>query len=143
MVHHESLSPFVPIAAFTVGTIVGVVISRYRTHLFQNRGEVKVTRALRKFAGPNYHLLNHITLPLQKGSTQVDHILISRFGVFVIETKDHGGWIFAGAEDRHWTQVIYGNKFRFRNPLSQNQGHVRAIQKLLEFLPPDAFRPVV
>ena len=137
------ISANVAIAAFAIGTVIGVVIGRYRTHLFQNRGEAIVTRALRQFSAPNYHLLNHVTLPLESASTQVDHILISRFGIFVIETKDHGGWIFAGAEDRYWTQVFYGNKFRFQNPLRQNRGHVLAIQELLEFLPPEAIRSAV
>ena len=38
--------------------------------------------------------MNHITLRLGTGTTQIDHILLSRFGVFVIETKDYTGWIF-------------------------------------------------
>jgi hypothetical protein len=143
MAHHEVVSPFVPIAAFGIGTIVGTVISRYRTHLFQNRGEAKASNALRRFSAPNYHLLNHVTLPLGNGSTQVDHILVSRFGIFVIETKDHGGWIFGSADDRYWTQVFYGNKFRFQNPLMQNLGHIRVIQRLLEFLPSDAIHSLV
>lgn len=42
---------------------------------------------------------------MDDGTTQVDHILVSRFGVFVIETKDFSGWIFASATDRTWTQV--------------------------------------
>jgi len=143
MAHHEITSPTVMMAAFGIGTIIGFAIGRYRTHLFQNRGEAKVAWALKRFAAPDYHLLNHITLPLEGGSTQIDHILISRFGIFVIETKDYGGWIFGAGDDRYWTQVFYGNKFRFLNPLRQNHGHVRALQKLLDFLPPDSFRSIV
>jgi hypothetical protein len=143
MAHHEMNSPVLAMAAFAVGTAIGIAIGRYRTHLFQNRGGAKVARALRRYAAPDYHLLNHVTLPLENGSTQVDHVLVSRFGIFVIETKDYGGWIFAAADDRYWTQVFYGNRFRFQNPLRQNYGHVRAIQKLLEFLPSDAFRSLV
>lgn len=143
MAHHEVISPVAVMVAFALGTAFGIAIGRYRTHLFQNRGEAKVVRALRRFSAPDYHLLNHVTLPLEKGSTQVDHILVSRFGLFVIETKDHGGWIFGAADDRYWTQVFYGNKFRFQNPLRQNQGHVRAIHNLLEFLPSESIRPVV
>ncbi len=102
-----------------------------------------MSRALRRFATPDYHLLNHVTLPLENGSTQIDHVLVSRFGIFVVETKDHGGWIFGTAEDRQWTQVFYGHRSRFQNPLRQNQGHVRAIQRLLEFLPSEAIRGAV
>jgi len=96
-----------------------------------------------RFGAPDYHLLNHVTLPLKDGTTQIDHVLVSRFGIFVIETKDYKGWIFANPDDRYWTQVLYQAKFRFQNPIRQNYKHVRAIQELLEFLPPDVVHPVV
>jgi hypothetical protein len=89
------------------------------------------------------HLLNHVTLRLPDGSTQVDHILVSRFGVFVIETKDYNGWIFANAKHATWTQVLFHSKFRFQNPIFQNLRHVRAVQELLDFLPPEAVRSIV
>jgi hypothetical protein len=130
----------VPLVALAVGLFLG----RYRTHLFQNRSEAKVSRALKKrFLAPDYHLLSHVTLPRGEGTTQIDHILVSRFGVFVIETKDYRGWIFAGLNHRYWTQVLYRAKFRFRNPLRQNHTHARAVHELLEFLPADAICPVV
>ena len=96
-----------------------------------------------RFAAPNYHLLNHVTLRLKDGTTQIDHVLVSRFGIFVIETKNYSGWIFAGSGDRYWTQVLYRAKFRFQNPIRQNHRHVRAIQELLDFLPAEAIRSVV
>lgn len=80
---------------------VGFVIGRYRASRaasFQNRGETLLSRvALTNFGPPDYHLMNHVTLRMNDGTTQVDHILVSRFGVFVIETKDYKGWIFANA----------------------------------------------
>jgi hypothetical protein len=84
-----------------------------------------------------------VTLRTPDGSTQIDHILISRFGVFVIETKNYNGWIFAGADDRYWTQVLFKVRFRFQNPIRQNYKHVCAIRELLEFLPADAIRSLV
>ena len=97
-----------------------------------------------RFVAPDFHLLNHVTLRLKdETTTQIDHVLVSRFGVFVIETKDYTGWIFAGPIDRYWTQVLYRVKFKFQNPIHQNHRHVRAVRELLEFLPANAIRPVV
>jgi hypothetical protein len=130
--------------AIIVALIIGFVLGRYRTYVFQNRSEARLSRALKmRFVAPDYHLLNHVTLRLDDGTTQIDHVLVSRFGIFVIETKDYKGWIFAGSRDRYWTQVLYRAKFRFQNPLHQNHRHVRAIQELLDFLPPDTVRPAV
>jgi Nuclease-related domain len=124
--------------------IVGFLLGRYRTSSFQNRGETLVCRKLQaNFSGPDFHLLNHITLKLKDGTTQVDHILVSRFGVFVIETKDYKGWIFANAKHATWTQVLYRVKFKFQNPIFQNMRHVRAIEDLLDFLPPETIKSVV
>ena len=135
------VSPLLPLL---MALAFGYGLGRYKTYVFQNRGEALLSRALKsRFGAPDYHLLNHVTLPLGEGSTQIDHILISRFGVFVIETKDFQGWIFASPSDRNWTQVFYRGKFRFQNPLRQNYMHARAVQSLLDFLPADVIRPVV
>jgi len=129
---------------------VGIVIGRYRASRassassYQNCSEALLSRiVLSNFGPPDYHLMNHVTLQMKDGTTQVDHILVSRFGVFVIETKDYKGWIFANANQANWTQVLFKLKFRFQNPIFQNIRHVRAVQGLLDFLPPGAIKSVV
>lgn len=123
---------------------VGYLLGRYRVSSLQNHGEALVCRELQaNFSVPDYHLLNHITLKLKDGTTQIDHILVSRFGVFVIETKDYKGWIFANAKHATWTQVLYRWKFKFQNPIFQNMRHVRAVEELLDFLPPEAIKSAV
>jgi hypothetical protein len=129
---------------------LGFVIGRRRTFrarhalTFQNRSEALVSRVLlSQFRPPDYHLMNHVTIRMDDGTTQVDHILISRFGVFVIETKDYKGWIFANATHEAWTQVLFQLRFKFQNPIFQNKRHVRAVQGVLDFLPPEAIRSVI
>jgi hypothetical protein len=142
----------VVIAVLVVSSLLlgaGFLLGRYRQNRyhgqdFQNRGEALVRQELKeRFGPPDYHLLNHITLPLGSGTTQIDHILVSRFGVFVIETKHYSGWLFASADARNWTKVMYGARFRFQNPIRQNAVHAQAVRGVLDFLPPDAIRPVV
>jgi hypothetical protein len=133
-----------PAVLVAVALVIGFALGRFQTHVFQNRSEARLSRALKmRFVAPDYHLLNHLTIRLKDGTTQIDHVLVSRFGIFVIETKNYRGWIFASPGDRYWTQVFYQAKFRFQNPLRQNHGHVRAIQELLDFLPADVIHPVV
>lgn len=126
---------------------IGYVIGRYcrnRPSGYQNRGEALLSRVVPKhFGPPDYHLMNHVTLQLKDGTTQVDHILISRFGVFIIETKHYKGWIFANAKNANWTQVLFKNKFKFQNPIFQNCRHVQAVEELLDFLPPGTVKSVV
>jgi len=135
------VSPLLKLAlAFGLGLVLGAVLvyGRARSNRYHNEGEELLASVVRRhFTSPDYHLLNHVTLPLQDGSTQVDHILVSRFGVFVIETKHFSGWIFANAKQANWTQVLFKGKFSFQNPIFQNLRHVRAVRDLLAFLPPE------
>lgn len=135
----------VVLIALVIGFVIGRVTKRYREKAIQNRGEERLSREVKaRFRSPDYHLLNHVTLRLKNGTTtQIDHILISRFGVFVIETKDFQGWVFAKAVDRYWTQVLFRSRFKFQNPIHQNYQHVCAVRDLLDFLEPDVIRSVV
>jgi len=93
-----------------------------------------------------YRRFHDITLPTRNGTTQIDHIFVSQFGIFVVETKNMGGWIFGGERDPEWTQTFRsGMKFRFQNPLRQNYGHVKAVEATLAelSLPLDTIHSVV
>lgn len=95
-------------------------------------GERRVNATLsQKLDEQNYTLLEDLTLPTLQGTTQIDHIVLSRFGVFVIETKNMSGWIFGGENQARWTQVMRRHKSQFQNPLRQNYLHVRVVQDLL------------
>jgi len=135
-------SIYIVLASLLIGFVLGYFA--HNVHSSQNRGEILVRKAIQKhFRSPNYHLLNHITLKHGDGTTQVDHILVSCFGVFVIETKSYKGWIFANPKHETWTQVLFKAKFKFQNPIHQNHRHVVAVRELLDFLPHDAIKSVV
>jgi restriction system protein len=78
-----------------------------------------------------YHLIKNVTLPKEDGTTQIDHIIVSKYGVFVVETKNMKGWIFGNSKQKTWTQKIYRHSSKFQNPLFQNYKHVKTIQSLL------------
>jgi len=85
-----------------------------------------------KLSSDDYWVIDNVTLPFEGGTTQIDHIIVSKFGVFVIETKNIKGWIFGGANQKTWTQKIYQQSYKFQNPLHQNYKHVRALEELLD-----------
>ena len=78
-----------------------------------------------------YHLIKNVTLPTPDGTTQIDHIIISIYGIFVIETKNMKGWIFGKKNQRTWIQKTYRHSNKFQNPLHQNYKHVKTIEHLL------------
>lgn len=95
-------------------------------------GELKVNNGLRRHLDQDvYHLIENITLPVRDGTTQIDHLIISPYGVFVIETKNMKGWIFGSPNQAQWMQQIFRYKQKFQNPLRQNHKHVAAVRELL------------
>ena len=81
--------------------------------------------------GDSYHLIKNVTLPNNHGTTQIDHIIISIFGIFVIETKNYSGKIYGEEHQSTWRKVIHHRTYEFQNPLFQNETHTRVISKLI------------
>lgn len=110
-------------------------------------GEKAVSVVLGRLPKDEYTTLNDMIFDTNTGTTQVDHIVISQYGVFVIEVKNYTGWIFGSEKSAQWTQNIYGKKSRFMNPIHQNYAHVKAVEsKLSEYgsvpiIPIVAFSP--
>jgi hypothetical protein len=126
--------------AGAVGVVIGLAAGRFLL-VPRNLGEAMVANELSRLSRPHV-LLNNVTLPTERGTTQIDHILVTENGLFIIETKHYRGWILGRPGDDYWTQVIYRTKNRFRNPLRQNYGHVKTVQSLFK-LPESAFTGLV
>lgn len=127
--------------------ILVAVISAIRAFLLPKLkgklGEASINFWIKKLLNQNYQLIPNVTLPTpDEGTTQIDHIIVSEYGIFVIETKTYKGWIFGGERDAEWTQVIYKNKSRFQNPLRQNYRHVKTLSGLTG-IPINYFKSVV
>ena len=95
-------------------------------------GERTVASRLRQGLPEEYIILNDVYIPLADGTTtQIDHIVVSQYGIFVVETKTYSGWIFGDEHSAQWTQSIYRKKSRFQNPLRQNYLHICALSESL------------
>jgi len=96
-------------------------------------GEWLVNRKLLNLRPDKYQLLADLLLPSHGNTetTQIDHVVVSNFGIFCIETKTLKGWIFGNARQKQWTQVIYRYKKKFYNPLRQNYAHTKAVEALI------------
>ncbi|MFA5986282.1 MAG: nuclease-related domain-containing protein [Parcubacteria group bacterium] len=92
-----------------------------------------------------YYIFSDIIIPdCFNITTEIDHIVISNHGIFVIENKDYTGWIFGNPNHKKWTEVIRGGKkYSFQNPLHQNYGHKKALQKALPFVEPSRFYSII
>ncbi|MDD5493536.1 MAG: NERD domain-containing protein [Dehalococcoidia bacterium] len=107
-------------------------------------GELQVNLAAKFFLDKHiYMLFKNVTLPTEDGTTQIDHVIVSWYGVFVIETKNIKGWIFGSPQQKTWTQKIYRHTNIFQNPLHQNYKHTQTLQAALELAPDKVFSVVI
>lgn len=82
-------------------------------------------------SGTKYRKFNNVIVPSSNGTTQIDHILVSEYGIFIIETKNKKGWIYGSKDQTKWTQTLYNTKYQFQNPIRQT---FRQKKVLSEFL---------
>lgn len=109
------------------------------------RGEKRIISILSKLP-EEYTILNDLVFRTEKGTTQIDHIVVSKYGVFAIETKNYRGEIYGDDNRQEWTQLIitkvtyakkwwktytYVTKNHLFNPVKQSRGHAFRIKKLL------------
>lgn len=105
-----------------------------------NRGvksERDLVIRLLKYGIPSHTIFHDLYVETHKDNfSQIDLVAVTEVGVIVFEVKDYSGWIFGSANQYHWTQVLaYGQqKYRFYNPIMQNNRHVAELRKkLLQF----------
>ncbi len=152
------MSTLLPILVFVVFiglTVFGIWYNSPKQK--GKRGELKVHDILMQLPD-EYHVLDDVVLKTDKGTTQIDHIVVSKYGVFAIETKNYLGEIYGDDKRQQWTQIIvtevryrrkwyktytYVTKNQFYNPVKQSLGHVYEIKKNLTAWPHLKVIPIV
>ncbi len=112
--------------------IVFVFIYKINKHKIKGAiGESNVAMTLRKLPTDEYKVLNNVLIKSGGRSSQIDHVVVSIYGIFVIETKKYSGWIHGNEKSQSWTQTFYKKRVKFRNPIKQNWSHILALKDYL------------
>lgn len=108
------------------------------------RGERIVAKELSRLKKKDTIILNDLLIKNSNGRTsQIDHIVVSTRGIFIIETKNHSGRISGAEHAQYWQQHFSSQSRSFYNPLLQNRSHLRAIRRLLPGLGAELFSTIV
>ena len=95
-------------------------------------GEKSLSTALGlKLDRKTFTTFENLYVPAGDFATQIDLLVLSVYGIFVVEIKNYSGWIFGDEKSKNWTQVLYSKKNQFQNPLRQNYKHVKALAEYL------------
>lgn len=112
--------------------LVRIIICYNYAKIKGKYGERQVAKTLMRL--PNgYTIFNDVYILENGKSSQINHVVLSPYGIFVIETKNYKGWIYGDEKAQYWIKNMYGTKYQFYNPLLQNYSHVKGLQALFGF----------
>lgn len=120
-----------------------VIFIKLKMPIWKGRYSENLVRDIISELPGEYFAFNDLLFESNGYSTQIDHVVVSPYGVFVIETKGYKGWILGGENSEYWTQTIYKSRHQFYNPIRQNEGHVRFLRHLLRCSANIPFIPIV
>ncbi len=115
---------------FVMG-IIALLIKIFYPYFRGTMGEFWVKQELKKLPKDKYITLNNIMLKKNNMTYQIDHLIISQYGIFVIEMKNYYGLILGNDRNNKWIQYLGKKKSYFYNPIYQNYGHVKVLEELL------------
>lgn len=139
------------IAAFLCGLLLAALLvwiavwwRRGKAERSGRRGEKMVAKELSRLKKKDFIVINDLLLPNANGKTsQIDHVVISTRGIFVIETKNHAGRISGAEQAQYWQQHLSSQSRGFYNPVLQNRSHLRAVRRHLPKLDAEVFSTMV
>lgn len=139
-----NFSAYFALLGVIVVLLLGVFLFRGNRRLIQRwAGECAVNVSARFFLNKkDYHLLRNVVLPTEDETTQIDHLLVSRFGVFVVEMKNMTGLLYGPHDQDEWTEEVDGYSKLIPNPLHQHFRHAKALEEIFG-LKPHTIYPVL
>lgn len=128
---------YASVIIFFIG-LTGSIHFRKKSKIYRYgiQGEKSVAKLLCKLNN-KYMVYNDITIGGKERGAQIDHLVLSPYGIFCIETKNMRGTILGRERDQEWIQIKTGKggtkyEKKFYNPCKQSKGHVNAIKNLLK-----------
>jgi hypothetical protein len=120
------------ITALTLGfALVKAAIKQKSAEKKGAKGEALVASQIGHTLEGVQYVINDFMFNVGQKSCQIDHIVINRNGVFVIETKNYSGRIYGSDNDKYWTQKLASQTNRLYSPVKQNASHVYNLSRVL------------
>lgn len=120
--------------------ILATIVTIWGNQITGRAGKHWASEELRKLLQSEYRLLDDL---VPKDSTrlhQIDHVVVSVYGIYVVETKNYTGTIYGDSKYSEW--FMYLGKNKNHSPLRQNYGHIQCLKELLG-LEDSVFIPIV
>ena len=120
-----------------IGFFIGCIllITVFKSKFKGDIGEIAVALDVKDLDRIKYVKLHNIKLinpSMHTKTSQIDHIIVSTYGIFCIETKGYKGKIYGKEFSKEWVQYLSNQKNNFMNPILQNYGHIKTLEAILD-----------
>lgn len=116
---------------FIIVMVLTIIVLIFGKKIIGWFGEYWTKESLSKLPKDKYIILNDIFIEVGVRTHQIDHVVVSPYGIFSIETKQYNGYITGNKYDKKWIKYAGNKKYYYENPIRQNYGHVKGLSELL------------
>lgn len=107
--------------------------SRFRQSIGRALGRRRLRRVLRRRSP---EILENFIIPgAWGGLTKIDCAVLTSGGILCIQAKHYSGIVFGSENEPQWKNVDGVRQRKFLNPVIQNEGRTRALQKIVPDVP--------
>ena len=93
--------------------VLGLISAIFYKQIIGWFGEHWTKKALSKLPKTKYKIINNLLLSVNGLTHQIDHVIISQYGIFSIETKQYNGYITGSKYDKNWVRHAGKNKYYY------------------------------
>lgn len=137
-----NINPLTILFAICAALIIWKIVRRFVVSA-GDVGEHAVARKLRWLSRDEYFIINDLMFTRNNGNTtQIDHVVVSPYRIFVIETKNIYGYIHGSDNSKQWRSCWRNRDLAFDNPVLQNQAHINALAEQLQ-ISSDKFMSII
>ncbi len=120
-----------------------IVSNKEELPYYKGRWGERVVANHLNMLGKEYLIINDVMIEANNRTSQIDHIVVSPYGIFVIETKNYSGILYGEEYDRYIPYICGPNQHSIYNPLKQNRSHVYTLMNALDIHNRNVFIPIL
>lgn len=81
----------------------------------------------------NYYVLNNVVIKDNMGRSEIDSLVVSKNGIWIVEVKSHIGSIYGEEEDNVWDyERANGQDDEIENPLKQSYRQMKILKNIFD-----------
>ena len=128
---------------FIIADVGAIVFLKWGYPLLRQKAGEREVRIILGRLPNRYKTMSGLMLKVARETLQIDHVVVSPEGIFVIKIKHHEGSISGNGKEQYWTHTMNEKKTRFYNPVWQNHVDIQSLRKVLKDYPGSIYSSIV